>query len=797
MANQYKYSLVNDFGKIISRPAAMNGNRGPYYPTLINTSDITGWQAPYALACYFSTDHANTERPDGGIWLYLCNGDPTVESNWVSYDDAVAAGHFDYLTSKPSSNPIYDASMTDAIGAQMETPHVRVINGVVYMSTHNGDGPYGQTTSMNKSADGLNFLWIDYVAVIDNRIYMGDSHTGYAKWDINVLPDVNFTYIGYTTAGGTDTSYIGMWGFNDPEERWTLISQYKRDSGRIFEGVADAPNDPQLIFRLNPSLFIPQDDGSVVAIATTKPQGTSGSVLAIEKSAQFQLYNNGLTPISKVDYFLTPLAESVNYQELTDKFEWNGRKFMLYRGVGSGSSSTAVAHVGLVEYELVDGSLELLDPTVPEYLNIDFTQLSSLPSELTQMTGEASYAFIADGLRINIPAGKSDGFYFQDISSALKMADLSWVNMRQSNGDREWTPRIGFAKDYVKGSVLTVADRVESALRPEASRMAVYSTVNGVTSEDKTYLYDALGNGTNAYTSRKNTYGCRWLPQEDRAGLTTSMIERGFVGTGAMPDGQYTPYLEIENRSSTQSLTIIIEGISFGQAGNIDYTWSLDSKPSASTLTIEDATAKNFDAELDANGTYVFGLVANDESNSSAKVSRTIVLGSENARPTSPVISGSTSAQVNTELDIVAAATDDGGAANLVYEVTVTPASISYIQDGDTVTVSTGSYVGNIELTFRAFDGELYSDPATYTIAVSNNAQSSIGRITILDVTDGLQPIKIFSEATDAKIYEGSPRFTNGVAFVTLPVAVGVSWFGRWLGTNPPQTGTGIFGVSE
>ena len=55
--------------------------------------------------------------PDGGIWLYLSSGDPTQP--WVSYDDAVAAGHFDYLPSKPLANPIYDASMSGAAGAQM------------------------------------------------------------------------------------------------------------------------------------------------------------------------------------------------------------------------------------------------------------------------------------------------------------------------------------------------------------------------------------------------------------------------------------------------------------------------------------------------------------------------------------------------------------------------------------------------------------------------------------------------------------------------------------------------------
>ncbi len=286
MTNQYKYSLVNDYGIIIDRPASMNGNRGPYYPTIIKTSDIAGWQAPYEHACYFSTDHANTEMPDGGIWLYLSSGDPTQP--WVSYDDAVAAGHFDYLPSKPLANPIYDASMSGASGAQMETPHARVIDGVVYMTTHNNNGPNGQTTSMNKSSDGLNFNWVRYVALIDNDTYVGNSHTGYTKWHENTsLPELPYNYIAYGIGADGDRSDLAQWGFNDPEDQWTLLYYYKRDSGRVFDGVSGAPSDPQLVFRLNPSLFVPQDDGSVIAIATTKSQGSSGAGLAVKAEFLF------------------------------------------------------------------------------------------------------------------------------------------------------------------------------------------------------------------------------------------------------------------------------------------------------------------------------------------------------------------------------------------------------------------------------------------------------------------------------------------------------------------------------
>ncbi len=49
------------------------------------------------------------------------------------YDDALAAGRFDYLSRKPAGNPIY----TDTIvGRQTKTPHANVIDDKVYMSHH-------------------------------------------------------------------------------------------------------------------------------------------------------------------------------------------------------------------------------------------------------------------------------------------------------------------------------------------------------------------------------------------------------------------------------------------------------------------------------------------------------------------------------------------------------------------------------------------------------------------------------------------------------------------------------------
>ena len=245
------------------------------------------------------------------------------------------------------------------------------------------------------------------------------------------------------------------------------------------------------------------------------------------------------------------------------------------------------------------------------------------------------------------------------------------------------------------------------------------------------------------------------------------------------------PLAEVFNASGADSSA---------SAGSLTYSWTL-SKPVGSSAELSSLTGVSTSYSRDVAGTYTLNLTVTDVNGSTGSAFLNTAFELENTKPTTPTLSGSTSVLINTEQDVTAAATDDGGA--VVYEFTVTPNSIAYIQDGDTITISTGAYIGNIGISARAFDGSLYSDAANFTMSVSSNAQTSIGRVNILDVADGLQPIKIISEATDLKIYEGSPQFTNGVAFINLPVAVGVAWFGRWLGTNPPQTGTGIFGVSE
>ncbi|MBB3348812.1 hypothetical protein [Sphingomonas sp. BK069] len=66
---------------------------------------------------YCSTDHDS----EGGIWLSVSTAaDPKVLSSWRTYDQALAAGLFASVTTKPSKNPIFK----HGAGFSIETPHV-------------------------------------------------------------------------------------------------------------------------------------------------------------------------------------------------------------------------------------------------------------------------------------------------------------------------------------------------------------------------------------------------------------------------------------------------------------------------------------------------------------------------------------------------------------------------------------------------------------------------------------------------------------------------------------------------
>jgi hypothetical protein len=142
---------------IITKTGTMDvANAGPYLPTIINCDEVravdSNFPTKFNYMALLSTDHS---VGDGGIWLFLCNGDPKLSASWIEYDDAVAAGDFDYLTSKPAGNPVYLAV------SQTETPYLKRVGSELLLTTHDNQGGFyngkvTQNTSLAISTDGIN-----------------------------------------------------------------------------------------------------------------------------------------------------------------------------------------------------------------------------------------------------------------------------------------------------------------------------------------------------------------------------------------------------------------------------------------------------------------------------------------------------------------------------------------------------------------------------------------------------------------------------------------------------------------
>jgi|GEM_PF-800720 len=630
-----KYQFT-DRGIVVERPASQGSNRGCFSPTIIPTANITGWQAPYDWILYFSTDHVNGS---GGTWAVLVSGDPTDSNNWVDYDTAIANGDFDYLPSKPSGNPVYIDTVS--AGTQTETPCARVIDGVVYLTTHNNSGPSydggdirEQTTAIATSSDGINFTRQGYVLTYDPRFGAGTGHTGYFEWDVND-GKLNYphTYIGYSIAG----DYSALWGTDVVTNQWELLQVWKKDVGRVVENVSGYTN-PELVMTLSPSSLVKQDDGSLLALAEIREQGEGGAQLVPRFSIPVLVADDGFTRLSYAGEPAQGGPDAVNQVVLRDTLKYQGRKFKVYRAVGAGTSTTAVGAIGLMEFELVDGSLPLLDPPCPEREDISFIGASSLPANVKRMTGQGSIAFTANGLELTLAAGEREGFYLPDVSTNMKMLDVTWLNARLTTFDY-WKPHAGFAKDYIRGSALDAQDVVYTSFESSSDldrQLTVIQKVGGVESTTS-YPFDRIGYGgsyTNGESAQAPTsYGLRWMPTEDRVSLLSKDTERGFVDASGMLNGEYVPFIEIENAEAADPITVIIEGIGFGQAGDIQYQWAIDSKPATSNATIAEPTAKNFDINIDVAGSYEIGLVTSDEDDSSPRITQSFAVQGPNQPP--------------------------------------------------------------------------------------------------------------------------------------------------------------------
>ncbi len=310
---------------------------GPYYVSLLDARELDSFPAPFAL--YFSTDH---HHGDGGIWLYLCDGDPSDPKAWSSYDEAMAAGRFDHLPHKPEKNPILQEH-TQGDG-HTETPYANLVKGKVLLSYHKNNLCHGQATLLALSEDGVNFerLHGEEDSVIlrhADETNVPHPHTGYFRWAPNPFPELKAAYIGYSLYEGAMDFKSAMWVSPDARE-WTLHHIFDAIEGR------NVP-DPDTIFvwhGITPESIRPLSNGNFAVLGSVSTRA-AGSMERIVELYEAEMAPDGVSLIGTAEKVLPvgttdqPDSEEIDTASLV---ELNGVLHGVYIGTSDHAMSNTV-----------------------------------------------------------------------------------------------------------------------------------------------------------------------------------------------------------------------------------------------------------------------------------------------------------------------------------------------------------------------------------------------------------------------------------------------------------------------
>lgn len=392
-----------------------------YYPCAV---DCRGRGLPFDFAIYASTDHSS-----GGIWMYVCSGDPSVKSNWITYDSAKNAGLFDSYQSKPDENPVFNDDIESTGGA--ETPCVNWVRDTLFMSyqvVFSGVIPQtsymsglSQGTAIAYSTDGVNFTrytahtgGVSAILLPEPLNTPSADHTGYFVWGLNPFDSIPYTYIGNSLLISGQWYAAGYWASNDALH-WDFLS--------IIEPMRNNPNgkvpgvDPLFDAGMGGVQYSncrKLSDGSVTFIGFAISPGWG----AISRTSYLYEINIGADGFSFPRYFDKMMPHSGETYDRNEHSNpttllYNNKLIVFYTAVDSITNRLAMATCNLSDTGKVPIS-PVYSPNIRgTTTKANFVQdpaLSSLPSWLTWVSsGTATYSFATTGINL-LPKNNTPGF---------------------------------------------------------------------------------------------------------------------------------------------------------------------------------------------------------------------------------------------------------------------------------------------------------------------------------------------------------------------------------------------------
>ncbi len=567
--------VAQKLGELIPSPV-IAGSAGFFFPDIIEASEIRAvdpnFPTKYDLIIYISSDHSSG---NGGIYMYLHTATEVFSNGWVSYDDALAAGDFDYLASKPAGNPIY---VDTAFGDQTETPCVNIVDGVVFMSYHNRGNEYQtsgfvQNTCLAKSSDGVGFTRYSVpgmdngvMLAVDIRRYPGNGHTGYFRWSRNdgLFPEVSGAYIGFSLLGGGKTSLGAFWS-SDDAENWDFVSLISTD-WFLFNEATEFPGATVPATGFDPREMKRRPDGYLDIITRIKQSGQFNE--SYKNSIVTSVFSpSDLRLITGVDEFIKPSSSGAD-ENGSDNFrtvEYKGEKYVVTSSLASDNSRT-LTHALLTEKTASY-------PEIPNEISravYDFKSMSALPSNMSLQNAAGSIAFDANGANITVGAGVTSGIVV-NVPVDLSTDDVDFIvdNFYQDNTEAVEI-RLGlYDADDISTATNSIYLRGVSSTSAPAIHCAtnIGGVINTVTAGPE------MGYGTSFQSNFKEspqafkTLGIRHRPSESDTRMTYFDRWRiGFPGEAqSMPSGSYKLIFSIKNNGSNDA-TVTIGGIEIGVA---------------------------------------------------------------------------------------------------------------------------------------------------------------------------------------------------------------------------------------
>lgn len=389
-------------GVVIPKYPVFDGeNDGNYFQTTLDMSGVANF--PGDRASYCSSDHDSTGT-DGIYMSYRKNG------TWYTYDQGVANGDFDYLTSKPSGNPVYRDT---TVGDQTETPCINWVTDQFVMTYHQSGAGFGQSTVRARSTDGVNWTRDDVVLdFATGGDWVGDGHTGYLRWALNKFPGVPYKYIGYHLAGGQVSGLNGVSGCDDPRtEDWTIIAQLHKLRGPYLDQLGLSQGNimkwlsacPESVHQVGRYWYMLCGIGTATAGA-----GNSNTTLY-----WVPFEDDGYT-IAGLPELAVPRGSSIDDEEVAAP-QFVGSSEMYYDAV-SGATDNQTALITVNRNGGTPRRMTQLTLKPPAGLTTetqDFSALSAVPTGYSEISdGTPTFTYTDD---LIISAGNGDGgFIFKD-----------------------------------------------------------------------------------------------------------------------------------------------------------------------------------------------------------------------------------------------------------------------------------------------------------------------------------------------------------------------------------------------